>query len=157
MDIKDKISIRNLSETDKAAVLELFSLNTPKYFSPEEKNDLIYYLENEIEQYFVMVMENELVGCGGINFSDDKTVGIISWDMIHPLYQGKSLGGVLLDYRIKYLKNIRAIRKIRVRTTQLVYRFYEKFGFALTEIIENYWAEGFHLYSMEINIKEWSR
>ena len=66
------------------------------------------------------------VGCGGINFAENKTIGKISWDIIHPDFQGKSLGTKLLKYRIEVLKTIPGIQKITVRTLQVAYKFYEK-------------------------------
>ncbi len=49
-----KITIRVYSKTDKPCVLELLKLNTPQYFSEEEEQDFVFFLENEIEQYFVV-------------------------------------------------------------------------------------------------------
>ena len=147
--MNDAITIRPYSNSDKETVLQLLRLNTPVYFAPEEEKDLIFYLDHEIESYFVLEFEGQVVGSGGINFSKDKTVGIISWDMLHPSFQGKSLGSKLLNYRIDLLKNNSAIQQITVRTSQLVYTFYEKLGFKLLDIVEDYWAPGFHLYAME--------
>ena len=62
----------------------------------------------------------------GINFAENKTIGKISWDIIHPDFQGKSLGTKLLKYRIEVLKTIPGIQKITVRTLQVAYKFYEK-------------------------------
>lgn len=147
--MEKEIIIRPYTPEDKSAVLRLIRLNTPKYFSKEEEKELDHYLENEIEEYFVIQFDQIVVGCGGINFEEDKTIGIISWDIIHPEYQGKSLGGQLLQYRIDRLKNEDPIRMIIVRTSQLTHLFYENFGFKLTEVIEDYWAKGYHLYKME--------
>lgn len=147
--VDKEIIIRPYTPEDKIAVLGLIRLNTPKYFSKEEETDLAHYLDFEIEEYFVIQIDQIVVGSGGINFEEDKTTGIISWDIIHPEYQGKSLGGQLLQYRIDRLKNEDRIRKIIVRTSQLTNLFYEKFGFKVTEVIEDYWAKGYHLYKME--------
>jgi ribosomal-protein-alanine N-acetyltransferase len=143
------ISIRPYENRDKPAVLNLLKLNTPAYFAPEEEPDLIYYLDNEIESYFVLEVNNMIVGCGGFNFSGDQATGKISWDIFHPDHQGKSYGSMLVQYRIDRLKEFKGLQTIIVRTTQLVYRFYEKQGFKLNEVVENYWAPGFHLYKME--------
>ena len=67
-----------------------------------------------------------VVGCGRINFAENKTIWKISWDIIHPDFQGKSLGTKLLKYRIEVLKTIPGIQKITVRTLQVAYKFYEK-------------------------------
>jgi ribosomal protein S18 acetylase RimI-like enzyme len=47
------------------------------------------------------------------------------------------------------LKTFPSVQTIMVRTTQLVYRFYEKAGFKLVEQQKDYWAEGLDLYRME--------
>lgn len=147
--MNNEIIIREYKNSDKEAVLNLLKLNTPKYFSSEEESDLVYYLENEIEYYFVLEFNKKIVGSGGFNFSGDKTTGKISWDILHPDFQGKSLGSTLLNYRIERLKKFKEVQQITVRTSQLVYQFYEKLGFKLIEIVEDYWAKGFHLYKME--------
>lgn len=147
--MKDELIIREYKNSDKEAVLNLLRLNTPKHFSPEEESDLAYYLENEIEHYFVLEVNKQIAGCGGFNFSGDKTTGTISWDIIHPNFQGKSLGSTLLNYRIDKLQKLQDVKQITVRTSQLAYKFYEKLGFKLIEIVEDYWAKGYHLYKME--------
>ncbi len=121
--------------------MELLRLNTPRYFAPEEAADLDAYLERERELYYVLLHEERIVGCGGINFADGGTVGKISWDMVHPQYRGKSLGTRLLRHRIEKLEAMRSVRRITVRTSQLAFGFYEKRGFELKGIEKDYWAE----------------
>jgi len=145
------IIIREYQQADKNAVMDLIRQNTPEYFAPEEEADLSSYLDSERELYYVLLFKNELVGCGGINFAGNKTIGKISWDIVHPKYQGKSLGAQLLKHRIEILKSIDSIQKITVRTSQLAYKFYEKQGFTLKDIKKDYWAKGFDMYSMEYN------
>lgn len=142
------IEIREYKATDKSYLMNLLELNTPKYFANEERIDFEKYLENERELYCVLLYDEKIVGCGGINFDDNNTTGKISWDILHPEYQGKSLGTKLLKHRIEKLKSMDTILKIQVRTSQLAYRFYEKQGFELKEIKKDYWAKGFDLYSM---------
>jgi len=140
--------IREYRETDEQAVVELLRLNTPRYFAPEEEKELVHYLHHEIDQYFVLELEGSIVGCGGINFTEDGTTGRISWDILHPSHQGKGLGRRLLQHRVKKLKDLPQIQIISVRTSQLVYPFYEKNGFVLVEVVTDYWAPGFDLYRM---------
>ena len=145
----NSIVIREYVPTDKEAVMNLIQLNTPAFFAEKESDDLSNYLDTEIELYYVLIFDKNIVGCGGINFAENETVGKISWDIIHPDYQGKSLGTKLLKYRINILKAIPNIKKITVRTSQVAYKFYEKQGFSLNEIKRNYWAEGFDMYAMQ--------
>ncbi|QHL89339.1 GNAT family N-acetyltransferase [Nibribacter ruber] len=141
-------SIRPYQPADQAQVMHLLQLNTPTYFAPEEEADLLHYLHHELEEYFVVEYQDKVVGCGGINFSEDKHTGKISWDILHPEYQGKGLGSQLLQFRISRLQSLEQVEHITVRTSQLVYPFYEKNGFALVEVVKDYWAPGFDLYSM---------
>lgn len=149
MQQNNSITIREYLPTDKEAVMNLIKLNTPNFFAEEEADDLNKYLDKEIELYYVLLVDGKIVGCGGINFAENKTIGKISWDIIHPNFQGKSLGSKLLKYRIEILRAIPSVQKITVRTSQVAYKFYEKQGFTLNEIKKNYWAEGFDMYSMK--------
>lgn len=146
--------IREYKSIDKNAVLQLIRLNIPKYFASNEEDDFSRYLDSEIELYYVLFFDKKLVGCGGINFSDNRMTGKISWDILHPEYQGKSLGTYLLEYRIKKLKSIDRVQRITVRTSQLAYKFYEKRGFELLEVKKDYWARGFDMYRMEYKIQD---
>ena len=149
MQQNSSVIISEYLPTDKDAVMNLIKLNTPDFFAREEADELSRYLDKEIELYYVLLVEGEVVGCGGINFAEDKTIGKISWDMIHPSFQHQSLGTRLLKYRIDVLESVSGVKKITVRTSQVAYKFYEKQGFVLNDIKKNYWAEGFDLYSME--------
>lgn len=146
--MNDLITIREYEPGDKETVMNLIRLNTPGYFAPEEETDLRNYLDYERELYYVLLWNGRIAGCGGINFADGKTTGKISWDILHPEYQRRSLGTQLLLYRINKLKSIGNIQKIIVRTSQLVYKFYEKHGFELQEIRKDYWAKGIDMYYM---------
>jgi ribosomal protein S18 acetylase RimI-like enzyme len=146
------MTIREYKPADRESVLHLLRLNTPQYFAPSEEKDLVYYLDHHADHYFVVEAGGELLGCGGFNFSDDRTVGKISWDIFHPGHQGKGLGSALTRYRIERLKACDSVRIISVRTSQVVFKFYEKFGFRLREVVKDYWAEGFDLYRMEFPV-----
>jgi N-acetylglutamate synthase-like GNAT family acetyltransferase len=143
------IDLRKYTSTDKTQVLHLLDLNIPTYFAPTERTDFESYLDHEVELYYVVTFENRIVGCGGINFENNKSIGIISWDIIHPDYQGKALGSLLLQHRLSVLKALEPSPKIIVRTSQLTHLFYQKHGFVLKDKIVDYWAPGFDLYYME--------
>ncbi|AMM52505.1 GNAT family acetyltransferase [Rufibacter sp. DG15C] len=145
----ENLTIRPYTPTDQEALLQLLQLNTPRYFAPEEEPDFLQYLQHETEEYFVLERQGRVVGCGGVNFSEDGQTGKISWDILHPDFQGQGLGRALLTYRIARLLEVHQVTHITVRTSQVVYRFYEKNGFQLVEVVKDYWAPGFDLYRME--------
>lgn len=142
------MEIRPFQKNDIDQLLRLLRLNTPEYFSPNEQEDFIYYLNFESENYFVLSDGKEIVGCGGYNFWDEGKTARISWDILHPNHQGKGYGSHILEFRLNKIRQIKSVENIVVRTSQLVYRFYEKFGFQTVEIVKDYWDEGFDLYYM---------
>ena len=146
--MKSNLVIRAYNSNDKSAVLAILRLNTPNYFSPDEETGFSYFLDHEIEVYYITLLNDKIVGAGGINFNQQLKNGILSWGMIHPDYQRMSIGSALLNHRIEELKNKQEIDTITVRTSQLVFKFYEKHGFEVTEIVKDYWAKGFDLYNM---------
>ena len=146
--MNNNLVIRAYNSNDKSAVLAILRLNTPEYFSPEEEVGFIHFLDHEIELYYITLLNDKIVGAGGINFNQQLKNGILSWGMIHPDYQRMSIGSALLNHRIEELKNKQEIDTITVRTSQLVFKFYEKHGFEVTEIVKDYWAKDFDLYNM---------
>lgn len=140
--------IKPYQTSHKEAVLQLLRLNTPQFFDPSEEADFVHYLDNELEDYFIIEQAGQVVGCGGINYLLADKTARISWDMLHPEAQGKGLGAQLVQHRIEHIKTQPEIETIVVRTSQLAYKFYQKCGFALQEISKDYWAKGFDLYYM---------
>ncbi|MBF0576930.1 GNAT family N-acetyltransferase [Dysgonomonas sp. GY617] len=144
--------IRKHTDSDRKRIMELLKLNTPEYFSPEEEEDLIDYLNNHADNYYVIEDDNVIVGCGGFNLSEDGEIGKISWDIFDPQRQGKGYGSALTKFRIQRIKEIEGVKIVSVRTSQLVYPFYEKFGLELREVVKDYWAKGFDLYRLDSDI-----
>jgi ribosomal-protein-alanine N-acetyltransferase len=143
----NRFDIRTYHPNDKDCLLKLLKLNVPEYFAEEEISDFEKYLEHKIESYFVIELTGEIIGAGGINFDNAHDAAKISWDVVHPKFQGKGAGRQLLQYRLNLIK-VLGITNISVRTSQLAYKFYEKNGFGLVNIVRDYWGEGFDLFEM---------
>ncbi|GAB3810666.1 GNAT family N-acetyltransferase [Pontibacter rugosus] len=145
--------IRPYTKEDREELLHLLRLNTPLYFAVAEEEDFQEYLDQHLEIYYVVEEKGAIVASGGINYFAEDKLARLSWDVVHPDYQGKGVGRVLTQYRIEQIKQAPAIATVVVRTTQLVYRFYEKMGFELEEVKKDFWAEGFDLYLMALKVK----
>ncbi|WP_316747314.1 GNAT family N-acetyltransferase [Pedobacter gandavensis] len=149
----NQIDIREHQAADREPILNLLRLNIPTFFSPEEEADLVDYLDNFADNYYVVEVDGEILGCGGFNLSADGETGKLSWDFFHPDSQGKGLGTALTRFRIQKIKELEGIKTISVRTSQLAYKFYEKFGLELREVIKDYWDIGFDLYRLDREIE----
>lgn len=145
--------IRKYKEKDKPDLIRLFMLNTPEFFATSEESDYAEYLNIHASNYFVVEESNKIIGAGGINFGfDNGKTARIAWDMVHPEKQGKGIGSKLTRFRIDEIKKNPDVKRIVVRTSQLAYKFYEKKGFKLKNIEKDFWARGFDLYEMNIEI-----
>ena len=137
---------------DKEALLSILRCNIPLYFDESEEVDFIEYLDKQAENYFIIEQGTKLIGGGGINYFPETMLARISWDIIHPDFQGKGMGKKLTLFRINQIKENPTIRLIKVRTSQLAYKFYVKLGFELERIEKDFWAKGFDLYQMKIEL-----
>lgn len=144
--------IRTYTPDDQPALLAILQHNISQYFAPSEEQDFIDYLDRHVEDYYVVEDNGHVIGAGGINYFPDEHTARLSWDLIHPDYQGRGIGGRLVRHRIDRIKERPAIRDIIVRTTQLVYPFYEKYGFVLEKVEKDFWAPGFDLYQMRMAV-----
>lgn len=140
--------LRPYHPNDYSQIINLFLLNTPQFFCPPEQADLERYLDKEIEYFFVIEKDGKIVATGGSNIKED--VGYLSWYIVHPEYHGMGLGKQLAEHNLEILKNHPDVAEIKVRTSQLVYPFYEKLGFVLINTTDNYWGVGMHLYEMDL-------
>lgn len=148
----NSIIIRPYIDSDKDQLMEIIQLNIPQYFAQAEKDEFKHYLEKEVEDYFVVENGDRIVAGGGINYPVNQNFATISWDLIHPNFQSIKIGSELLKFRIRHIQ-IKGFTKIRVRTSQQAFGFYEKHNFVLQEVIPDYWAKGFDLYDMFMEIE----
>lgn len=151
--LMQNLSIRKYKAEDLEEVLQLIRLNTPDNFHPSEEKDLKEYLDTEAQHYFVAEGPGRLLAAGGFNvgFDAGKTARI-SWDMVHPQFQGLGIGKELTLFRITEIKKDPLVEKIVVRTTPQAEKFYRKLGFRKVHFEKNFWAPGFDLCEMEIKI-----
>ncbi len=149
---KPAYHIQTYQSIYKARLLELLALNTPRYFAPEEAADFSYYLDNEVDEYFVVLEGDSIIACGGINYFREQNKAHISWDMVHPNYQGKGIGKLLLQHRLNLIRKEKGIKKVIVNTSQFAEQFYARQGFKTLSEEKNYWAEGIHLLHMELKL-----
>ncbi len=141
--------IRPYRPSDRSALLEIFRLNTPRWFFLHEQKDLEEFLDTHGGTYFVAGHDGKVVGGGGYRVVGPAT-GRISWYMFHPDFQGKGLGSKQVKHALALLREMPGLEKIEVSTSQLQFRFYEKFGFVTVETKADFWGPGMDLVRMEM-------
>ena len=145
--------IRPYKPADKERLLKIFSFNTPKYFDKNEINDFEKYLEQKAETYLTIEVDNNIVGGTGYYINENDRSGRITWIFFDPSYSGKGLGKQSVEHCLKILSKDKRVEKLIVTTSQLAYKFFEKFDYSINRIEKNYWGKGLDLYEMEKSIK----
>lgn len=148
------ITFRTYQLSDRTALEEIFLLNTPKYFAPEELGDFLEYLDIFGDDYVVALADGQIVGGGGYWIRSSDHQGGLSWAFLHPNAQGTGVGKALALYRIDQIKASGEAKTILVETSQHSFGFYEKLGFELLSRQPDYWAPGIDLYSAVLNLEQ---
>lgn len=151
-------NIRAYRDSDKDSCMEIFKTNVPTYFTLEEVNEFDRFLTklNDPEAtgnppYYVMVLENKLIGCGGIGEKkgiDGEDSITFVWGMVDHSYHKQGFGEQLLLFRLNEIKLQFPNKPIILDTTQFSYSFFEKYGFKTVKFTENSYGEGMHRYDM---------
>lgn len=146
--------IREYRVSDREELLDVFKLNIPKYFDPKEVDDFLEYLDDHGDTYLTIEKDNKIVGGVGYFFNDSDKSGQITWIFLHPEYTDHGLGKQAVKHCITLLKSNSEIVKLVVTTSQLAFRFFEKFGFNLIRTEKDYWGSGLDLFLMEIQLND---
>ena len=142
---------RSYRASDQERIVKIFESNCPKYFDPNDKDDLIDFLKNWTnEDYLVVIINGNIIGCGGHYVKEDRFG--IAWVM----FERGSIGHRNLlktsdQFYGKIEENIRKenlILPIKVNTTQLMEKLFNRYGFKTYEIIEGGFGKGLDEYKM---------
>lgn len=143
--------IRPYSSADLDAVVAIFRSNIPRYFGPGEEDGLRDFLAEYTEHYYVVEIDGDIVGAGGIAVNDDETVSLC-WGMIREDHLGTGRGRELTEFRINAAAEKFPGLPLVISTSQHTRRFYEKFGFRLTEHTPDGFGPGIDICKMRMDL-----
>jgi ribosomal protein S18 acetylase RimI-like enzyme len=147
------MNLRRYRIEDLAAVVAIFRSNIPKYFGPDEEPDLRNFLsDSRALDYFVVELDGEVVGAGGIALNDDRTVSLC-WGMIRADFLGKGFGRELTEFRIQKARIKHGPLPLVISTSQHTQGFYEKLGFRLTTHKPDGFGPGIDICKMRLDVQ----
>ena len=146
--------IRPYKPTDKGKLIEIFKLNTPKYFDKSEVQDFENYLEQKGKTYLTIELAHGIVGGTGYYVNESDKSGRITWIFFDPKYSGQGLGKKSVEHCLMLLRKDDGVEKFLVTTSQLAYKFFKKFGYDIIRIENDHWGPGLDLYEMEMPNKQ---
>lgn len=141
--------IRPYSIADKEQLIALFKLNVPAYFDASELPEFLGYLETMSNTYLIIEHATEVIGGLGYEVRESDESGRINWIFLHPTVFGGGHGKKAVHHCLEILRADARVKKLIVRTSQLVYPFFEKLGYQVVQTQKDYWAPGLDLYLME--------
>lgn len=131
----------------KPSVIEIFYSNTPRYFNVGDIDSLTFFLDNQADSNYLMVLKDEeVVGCGGYYVKQDQKYYGLAWVMFKRFSLGASafikLSTLFFDELIYRIKHEALPYDIVINTTQLMENNFKKFGFTTQEKLVNGFGPG---------------
>ena len=140
--------IRKATAKDHNSILDIFESQDTKWDIPYARKYYDGYFSdvNPDDMVFVGIVEDDIVAVTGYcPDADIDDVYWLNWHYTHKDYEGKGIGGKLLEYMIEMLSpNIRkfyvntAWRLLNLRALNL----YLKKGFRIEGVLRDYYGEG---------------
>lgn len=140
--------IRLYTPADFDPLLAVFRKNVPNAFGESEVTDYADFLRINPDPYFVAEYGGQVIGGCGCGVKDDGVTGRIAWIFSDPDTSGSGAGSALVRHCLAELRANPAVAGIECRTSQVAYRFFEKFGFVVQYTEPDYWVPGLDLYFM---------
>ncbi|NML23126.1 GNAT family N-acetyltransferase [Pseudoflavitalea sp. G-6-1-2] len=141
--------MRPFDISDKDPLTAIFLKNTPQYFDPEEVHDFHLYLSQHGDTYFTIIHDGNIVGGAGYYINSADNSGRITWIFFDPQTAGQGLGRKAVEHFISIFNTQPGIEKLVVTTSQLAWKFFQKFGYVLVRTEKDHWGKGLDLYLME--------
>ena len=146
----ERVSIRSYSLSDKSSCLQIFDLNCPSFFSPNERYDYEAFLNREFQDYKVLVQEHGVIGAFGLSLTNPK-VGRLRWILLHPAFQGKGLGSHIMT-QVQAIAKAKKLEQVSIAASQHSAPFFAVYGAKTVEISPNGWGPGMHRHELTLRI-----
>jgi len=139
-------------------IIDIFKSNCPKYFHLSDIKDLTHFLDQYADVNFkVVIVDNEVIGCGGHYVNHQRQFFGIAWVMFKRFAIGTRMLFHLADEFFGHiLFNISKeghCYGIVINTTQHMESMFCRYGFKTVAIIKDGFGENLDHYEM---VRPWS-
>ncbi|ABC28154.1 predicted acyltransferase [Hahella chejuensis KCTC 2396] len=147
------MEIKPYSAIHKQGCLSVFDSNLGKYFAPHEREQFSEFLNSvtqaEDNLYFVVLQEEQLVGCGGLRVHQETVY--LSWGMLARTRHKTGLGEQLLRHRLKQATRLHPGKEIMIETSQHTQGFFARYGFEIEKSEIDGFGEGIDKVTMRLD------
>ena len=95
---------------------------------------IINFNSNNIETYFIIESEGKIFGASGYAYENKQTARVC-WVFVDPNHHSNGLGKKLVNHCVDILKRDNQLNVIELETSNLTYKFYEKYNINYFNII----------------------
>ncbi len=131
--------------------LELFDLNCPSSFAPNERGDFESFLSSPPGCYKLGLSQGKLVAAFGMEIDDRRGRARITWIMVSPNAKGLGAGSKMMHHAKQMLEDQR-VDIIDIAASHLSEPFFSKFGATRVGFENDGWGEGMHRVDMELHL-----
>jgi GNAT superfamily N-acetyltransferase len=146
--MKQEVTFRPYSCTDRDACLAIFDANCPLFFAPGERADFQSFLDSTPDGYEVCEVDGRLMAAFGF-VPDGVSSHRLVWIMLDPAYQGGGVGSAIMR-RIIALGRASQSQLIKIAASHKSAPFFAKFGAVATVQTEEGWGPGMDRVDMEL-------
>lgn len=132
---------------DRAACLALFDANAPAFFSPNERDDYLTFLEEPGAGYEVCRSAGRVVGAFGVQPSPPDACHL-RWIMLAPDAQGRGIGSAIMA-RVAEKAGEQGRVLVRIAASHKSAPFFARFGARIMTTTPDGWGPGMHRVDME--------
>lgn len=140
------LSFISYTAKDKAACLQLFDLNCPAFFAPNERDDYAAFLDAAPSGYELCCQGELVVGAFGLICRDGQH-GALNWILLSPELHGLGVGRAIMQ-RVMLLAQAQRISQISIAASHLSAPFFAKFGAKTVAVTTDGWGTNMHRVDM---------
>ena len=148
---------RPYQAADRDACVELFRSNVPRFFRDHELGDFTSFIDAFECPYFVVVSDEEIIGCGGYGVETGSETASLCWGMIRRENHGMRIGAYLLFFRLRQIATSTNAKFVRLRTSQHTEGFFRRYGFSIESVETDGFAPGLDDVEMRIELTDINR
>ncbi|WP_115048271.1 GNAT family N-acetyltransferase [Xanthomonas arboricola] len=134
--------------------MALFDANVPAFFSAGERVDFAGFLIQHAAAWHYQLLErgNAIAGCAGYAVNADGSTASLCWGMVHPSLHRCGVGTQLLQARLDALRQMPAVRRVMLDTSQHTRQFYARFGFVVQQVTVDAYGPGLERWDMALDL-----
>lgn len=145
-DVAMPLRFRPYCVGDRLACITLFDENCPEFFSPNERDDYLTFLDGDVRHYEVCIVEQRIVGAFGVHPMLEGQAGL-HWIVLASTAQGRGFGSTIMSRVFERMYRF-ACTTLHISASHKSAPFFARFGALEHARTMDGWGPGMHRIDM---------